>query len=204
MLVETSGKVKVATGLTTQGQGHQTVFAQIVADELGRADGRRRGGHRRHPAVRLRGRHIRLACRGDERHRRSRWRPGKAREKALRVAADALEADPEDLEIVDGMVRVEGDRRAPRSRWARWPCCRTRCATRSTTRPQAATQFAVGRRRQAAGGRGRRAGPGGTRLLLADAVDVRQRHARGDRRDRPGDRRDQDPALLRGARLRHG
>ncbi|MGZ4452640.1 MAG: aerobic carbon-monoxide dehydrogenase large subunit, partial [Nocardioides sp.] len=33
--VETSGKVKVATGLTTQGQGHQTAFAQIVADELG-------------------------------------------------------------------------------------------------------------------------------------------------------------------------
>ena len=33
--VETTGKVKVATGLTTQGQGHQTVFAQIVADELG-------------------------------------------------------------------------------------------------------------------------------------------------------------------------
>ena len=33
--VETSGRVKVATGLTTQGQGHQTVFAQIVADELG-------------------------------------------------------------------------------------------------------------------------------------------------------------------------
>src|SRR5262249_38381608 len=33
--IETSGKVKVATGLTTQGQGHQTAFAQIVADELG-------------------------------------------------------------------------------------------------------------------------------------------------------------------------
>src|SRR5438046_4898989 len=33
--IETSGKVKVATGLTTQGQGHATVFAQIVADELG-------------------------------------------------------------------------------------------------------------------------------------------------------------------------
>jgi CO/xanthine dehydrogenase Mo-binding subunit len=33
--VETSGKVIVATGLTTQGQGHATVFAQIVADELG-------------------------------------------------------------------------------------------------------------------------------------------------------------------------
>ena len=33
--VETTGRVNVATGLTTQGQGHQTVFAQIVADELG-------------------------------------------------------------------------------------------------------------------------------------------------------------------------
>ncbi len=28
--IETTGKVKVATGLTTQGQGHATVFAQIV------------------------------------------------------------------------------------------------------------------------------------------------------------------------------
>src|SRR5699024_8283568 len=33
--IETSGRVKVATGLTTQGQGHETAFAQIVADELG-------------------------------------------------------------------------------------------------------------------------------------------------------------------------
>ena len=33
--VETDGSVVVATGLTTQGQGHQTAFAQIVADDLG-------------------------------------------------------------------------------------------------------------------------------------------------------------------------
>ena len=33
--VEPSGKVRVATGVGTQGQGHYTVFAQIVADELG-------------------------------------------------------------------------------------------------------------------------------------------------------------------------
>src|SRR5205807_2609056 len=32
--VEPSGKVYVATGLTTQGQGHQTTFAQIAADAL--------------------------------------------------------------------------------------------------------------------------------------------------------------------------
>ena len=30
-----SGKVLVSTGLTTQGQGHETSFAQIVASELG-------------------------------------------------------------------------------------------------------------------------------------------------------------------------
>lgn len=35
VLVENSGKIKAATGLTTQGQGHQTSFAQIVADDLG-------------------------------------------------------------------------------------------------------------------------------------------------------------------------
>ncbi|WGW12387.1 aerobic carbon-monoxide dehydrogenase large subunit [Saxibacter everestensis] len=35
VVIETSGKVKAATGLTTQGQGHQTTFAQIVADDLG-------------------------------------------------------------------------------------------------------------------------------------------------------------------------
>ena len=33
--VETTGDVVVATGLTTQGQGHETVFAQIAAQELG-------------------------------------------------------------------------------------------------------------------------------------------------------------------------
>ena len=46
------GKVKVATGLTTQGQGHQTVFAQIVADELGVPLDDVDGHHRRHPPVR--------------------------------------------------------------------------------------------------------------------------------------------------------
>ncbi|NPV57863.1 MAG: xanthine dehydrogenase family protein molybdopterin-binding subunit, partial [Anaerolineae bacterium] len=33
--VGSSGKVNVATGISTQGQGHYTVFAQIVADQLG-------------------------------------------------------------------------------------------------------------------------------------------------------------------------
>ena len=33
--VQANGKVGLATGIGTQGQGHFTVFAQIVADQLG-------------------------------------------------------------------------------------------------------------------------------------------------------------------------
>ncbi len=105
--VETSGKVKVSTGLTTQGQGHETVFAQIVADELGvrmedievvTGDTRRFGyavGTFASRAAVMSGSAIALAARA-------------TRTKALRIAAEALEADPDDLEIVDGMVRVVG------------------------------------------------------------------------------------------------
>ena len=105
--VETSGKVKVATGLTSQGQGHQTAFAQIVADELGvkLADIEVvTGDTRRFPyavgtfasrAAVMSGSAIALAARA-------------ARAKVLKVAAEALEVDPSDLEIVDGMVRVLG------------------------------------------------------------------------------------------------
>jgi aerobic carbon-monoxide dehydrogenase large subunit len=108
VLIETSGKVKVATGLTTQGQGHQTVFAQIVADELGVPISDVEvvtGDTRRFPyavgtfasrAAVMSGSAIALAARN-------------VREKALRVAADALEADAADLEIVEGVVRVRGN-----------------------------------------------------------------------------------------------
>ncbi len=106
--VETSGKVVVATGLTTQGQGHETVFAQIVADELGvpfedvtvtTGDTRRMpysvGTFASRAAV-MSGNAVGLAARN-------------VRLKALRIAADALEADAGDLEIVDGQVRVRGN-----------------------------------------------------------------------------------------------
>jgi carbon-monoxide dehydrogenase large subunit len=108
VIVETTGKVRVATGLTTQGQGHQTVFAQIVADELGvpvddvqvvtgdtRALGYAVGTFASRAAV-MSGSAIALAARA-------------ARAKAIRVAAAALEASPDDMEIVGGMVRVKGD-----------------------------------------------------------------------------------------------
>jgi aerobic carbon-monoxide dehydrogenase large subunit len=108
VVVETSGKVKVATGLTSQGQGHQTVLAQVVADELGvtvqdvevvTGDTRRFGyavGTFASRAAVMSGSAVALAAR-------------KAREKALRVAAGALEVSPDDLVITDGVVHVKGD-----------------------------------------------------------------------------------------------
>ncbi len=105
--VETTGEVVVATGLTTQGQGHQTMLAQIVADELGvpvervtvtTGDTRRFkyavGTFASRTAV-MSGNAAALAAR-------------KVRAKALRIASEALEVDPSDLEIVDGVVRVRG------------------------------------------------------------------------------------------------
>src|SRR5215213_3473630 len=102
-----SGKVLVSTGLTSQGQGHETVFAQIVASELGvpiedvevhTGDTRRFGyavGTFASRAAVMSGNAIALAARG-------------VREKALRIAADVLEADPGDLEIDEGIVQVRG------------------------------------------------------------------------------------------------
>ncbi len=105
--VETSGKIKVSTGLTTQGQGHQTAFAQIVADELGvRLEDIEvtTGDTRRSPysvgtfasrAAVMSGSAIALAAR-------------KTRAKVLKLAAEALEVSEEDLEINDGVVSVKG------------------------------------------------------------------------------------------------
>jgi len=105
--VETSGRVKVATGLTTQGQGHQTVFAQLVADVLGvpmedvevvTGDTRRMpyavGTFASRAAV-MSGSAVHLAAL-------------RTKEKALRIAAEALEVDEGDLELADGVVRVKG------------------------------------------------------------------------------------------------
>ncbi len=108
VLVENSGRVLVSTGLTSQGQGHETVFAQIVAQELGVAmddvvvttgDTRRFGyavGTFASRAAVMSGNAIALAARA-------------VRAKALRIAADALECGPDDLEIVAGIVQVKGD-----------------------------------------------------------------------------------------------
>ena len=105
--VETSGRVNVSTGLTTQGQGHQTFLAQIVADELGvriedvhvtTGDTRRMpyavGTFASRSAV-MSGNAVALAARV-------------VRAKALKIASDALEVAADDLEIEDGVISVRG------------------------------------------------------------------------------------------------
>src|SRR3712207_4745722 len=102
-----SGKVLVSTGLTSQGQGHETVFAQLVASELGvpiedvevtTGDTRRFGyavGTFASRAAVMSGNAVALAARG-------------VRDTALRIAADVLEVDATDLEIDEGLVQVKG------------------------------------------------------------------------------------------------
>ena len=105
--VQPSGKVSVVTGVGTQGQGHLTVFAQIVADQVG-VDVRDvdvvtgdtdqfhwgAGTFASRGAV-VAGNAINEAAR-DVRH------------KILRLASELLEAAEEDLEISKGEVRVKG------------------------------------------------------------------------------------------------
>jgi aerobic carbon-monoxide dehydrogenase large subunit len=102
-----SGKVVAATGIPNQGQAHATVWAQIVADQLGVdvADvDVTSGDTRKFPwgvgtfasrgAVTA-GNAMAVAA-------------GMVAEKAKKIAADHLEANPADLELADGRVRVKG------------------------------------------------------------------------------------------------
>jgi CO/xanthine dehydrogenase Mo-binding subunit len=105
--VQASGKVAVVTGVGTQGQGHFTSFAQIVADQLGvgvedvdvvTGDTDQfhwgTGTFASRGAV-VAGNAINEAALD-------------VRRKVLRLAGDVLEAAEEDLEIRDGAVYVKG------------------------------------------------------------------------------------------------
>jgi carbon-monoxide dehydrogenase large subunit len=105
--VEPSGKVLVATGLATQGQGHATTFAQIAADALGcdpadvtvvTGDTRRFNWGAGTYASRG------LVVSGTAIHAAAL----KVRDKALRIAAELLEVSAHDLELVAGVARVKG------------------------------------------------------------------------------------------------
>jgi carbon-monoxide dehydrogenase large subunit len=105
--VQASGKVSVATGVGTQGQGHFTSFAQVVAEQLGvevkdvevvTGDTDQfywgAGTFASRGAV-VAGNAINEAAKD-------------VRGKALRLAAEHFECAEEDLELVDGQVWVKG------------------------------------------------------------------------------------------------
>jgi aerobic carbon-monoxide dehydrogenase large subunit len=105
--VQANGKVSVATGIGTQGQGHFTVFAQIVADQLG---------------VEARDVDVvtgdtdqfywgagTFASRGAVVAGNAVNEAGKVvRQKILKLAAEHFECAEEDLEIANGEVSVVG------------------------------------------------------------------------------------------------
>src|ERR1039457_4483586 len=109
--MDPTGEVIVTTGTCGHGQGHETTFAQIVADRLGV-----------HPdQVRLRQGDTDLASYG--------WGTWGSRSIVIgggaagrgaeivasqlrKVAASLLEASPADVELAEGTARIRGDARA--------------------------------------------------------------------------------------------
>jgi carbon-monoxide dehydrogenase large subunit len=105
--VQANGKVSVATGIGTQGQGHFTSFAQIVADQLGvdvtdvdivTGDTDQfywgAGTFASRGAV-VAGNAVNEASRA-------------VRKKALKLASDAFECSEDDLVLADGKVSITG------------------------------------------------------------------------------------------------
>lgn len=108
-----TGKVYVNTGLTSQGQGHDTVFAQIVADQLGVAvedvivvEGDT--GVYEWGVATFASRAAVVS--GNAIHKTA----IKVREQTIKAAANMLEADVADIELKDGHAVVAGtDRKVP-------------------------------------------------------------------------------------------
>ena len=103
--VEASGKVFVATGVGTQGQGHFTTFAQIVAEQLGVAvsdvrivTGDTTEFHWGTGTFASRG----AVVAGNAIHASA----SIVRQKVLKLASKILETSEEELELEGGLVRV--------------------------------------------------------------------------------------------------
>jgi carbon-monoxide dehydrogenase large subunit len=105
--VHLTGKVVVTTGSQSHGQGHETTMAQVVADELGV------------PVEDVQVEHSDTSgtpfgygtygSRSGAVGGVAAWRAAqKVRDKARRLAAHMLEANPDDIEYVDGKLFVKG------------------------------------------------------------------------------------------------
>ena len=120
MRVEPSGAVTVSTGISPHGQGEETTFAQIVADELGVAIADIIVVHgdtaRTPPGIGTFGSRG-LVVGGSALVRAL----ASVKEKARKIAAHLLEAAPEDIAFRDGRLRRDGRRRPLRHAAGRSP-----------------------------------------------------------------------------------
>ena len=105
--VEATGTVSVRTGVGTQGQGHHTSLAQVVAEQLGVAvadvrvvTGDTREFHWGTGTFASRG----AVVAGNATHAAAK----EVREKAIEHAAEQLECAPEDVVLEEGEARVAG------------------------------------------------------------------------------------------------
>jgi len=103
--VQANGKIGVATGVGTQGQGHYTSFAQVVADQLGvdvrdvqLVSGDTAEFHWGTGTFASRG----AVVAGNAIHESAKA----VRAKILKLASETLGAPEEELELEDGQVRV--------------------------------------------------------------------------------------------------
>ena len=171
----------VFTGTHSHGQGHETTFAQLVAEQLGVPDRERRDRPRRHRPDPVRHGHLRLAL---ARGRRLGDRQG------------------------DRQDRRQGqeDRRAPAGGGRGRHRVRGRQVHRRRHRQQQDLRRGRVRRLRAAQLSDRGAGAGLEETAFYDPKNFtypgRQPHLRG--RGRPGDRRGRGRELRRGRRLRRG
>ena len=105
--LDTDGRIGVRTGAASQGQGHQTVFSQIVADELGVdpaevdvVGGDTEGLEKGWGTVASRSAVVAGNAIGNA--------AVEVRDRALNLASQMLEAAAEDFVITDGRVHVRG------------------------------------------------------------------------------------------------
>ena len=109
--LERDGGIAALMGSQSSGQGHATSYAQIVADHLGVAPERVRmvqGDTDRVATGTGTGGSSSIPCGGNSLAGASE----KLADNLRRLAADALEASPRDLEFADGAIRIAGTDRS--------------------------------------------------------------------------------------------
>ncbi len=105
--VDPGGKVSVDSSLHSHGQGHETTFAQVVAERLGvpLADVRVRFGDTQSAPYGMGTFASRSAVLGGG----AAWKAADiVRANILKIAANVMEAAPEDLDVSEGVIQIKG------------------------------------------------------------------------------------------------